>query len=142
MVQVLLVQSPVVQAPMAQKLLVQVSPILTALVQVPLEQIPLIQASGAGLLEKKTSKFVTLAKETVTPNKNVTFKEFLSSTQVFNSYFVNEIKDPYIKIDFYIRPLLKTLSLTGILFDSVVKLTSYYLHNKEISGMRKCALFL
>ena len=35
--------------------------------------------------------------ETVTPNNDVTSEEVLSSTQVFNSGFVNEIKDPCIE---------------------------------------------
>ena len=146
------VQAPSVQATMAQELPVQAPPVLAAPVQVPPEQVPLvhaplaqvppIQAPGAGILEKEASKSVTPAKETVTPDKDVTSEEVPSSTQVFNSCFVNEIKDPRIEMNFHIRPPLKTLSLTGISSDSVVKLTSYHPHYKEIPGMRKCAPFL
>ena len=65
------------------------------LIHAPLAQVPLIQAPSAGLLEKKASKFVSPDRETVTPNKNVNSKEVSSSTQVFDSHFVNKIKDPW-----------------------------------------------
>ena len=64
--------------------------------QAPLALVPSIQAPSAGLFKKKASKSVTLAKETVTPDKDVTSEEVLSSTQVVNFRFVNEIKDPCI----------------------------------------------
>ena len=75
---------------------VQVSPEQVSPEQVPLAQVPPIQAPSAGLLKKKASKSVTPAKETVTPDKDVNSEEVPSSTQVFNSPFVNEIKDPCI----------------------------------------------
>ncbi|MCJ1346240.1 hypothetical protein MMC31_004455, partial [Peltigera leucophlebia] len=116
---------PVLAAP------VQVPPEQVTLVYALLAQVPPIQALGAGIFKKEASKSITLAKKTITPNKDVTSEEVLSSIQVFNSRFVNEIKDLRIEIDFHIWPPLKTLSLTGISSDSVVKLTLYHLHYKE-----------
>lgn len=55
---------------------------------------------------------------------------------------MNEIKNPYIKINFYIRSSLRILSLTYILSFFVLQITIYYPHYKEISGMRKWAFFL
>lgn len=53
--------------------------------QVPLEQVPLvqillIQIHGVRFLKKIASKFVILAKKTVTPNKNVTFDKIANNT--------------------------------------------------------------
>ena len=49
------------------------------------------------ILQKKASKSITPAKKTVIPDKNIISEEVLSSTQVFNSRFVNEIKNLYIE---------------------------------------------
>lgn len=54
---------------------------------------------------------------------------------------MNEIKDPCIKISFHIWLFLKTLSLIGILSNSVIKLTIYHLYYKEILEIKKCAPF-
>ena len=78
--------------------------------KVPLAQVFPIQAHDVKFLKKKAFKSVTSAKETITPDKDVISEEVLSNTQVFNFRFVNEVKDPHIKMDFYIWPSLKTLS--------------------------------
>lgn len=50
------------------------------------------------LFKNKVSKSVTLAKETSTLDKDITFKEVARSIKIFNSYFITKIKDPGIKI--------------------------------------------
>lgn len=104
-------------------------------------QIPLMQTPSARFLKKEAFNSVTLAKETVTSNKDDTFEEILSNTQVFNFYFLNKINHLRIEIEFYIWPSLKTLSLIGISSDSVVKFALYHSNYKEILKIRKCAPF-
>ena len=49
-----------------------------------------------GLFKKEVSKSVNPAKKTVISDKEVPSEKVPSSTQVFNSCYANENKDPYI----------------------------------------------
>lgn len=113
-----------------------------------------VQAPNTRFLEKEVYKSVIPTKETAIPNKDFTSKEFitgkkviipkevLSNIKVFNFYSVNKIKYLCIQMDFHIQLCFKTLSLTNISSDFVIKLIIYYLHYKDISKIIKCAHFL